>query len=513
MTEMWAGRASRHIVARLVVECDLRLQTPAHFGNGDGDGLTDMPLLRDPRDEAEGLITPLLTGASLAGALRSYLRAKERGYRQPLPVPPSDPRQRAQKRWAAAERGSLTVALFGGFKRDDEGLQSPLIVDDARGEGGGFELRDGVALDPRSRTAAEDKKFDLQLWPAGTVFKLRFELCLRAGQRLEDDHDRLRQALGAALAGLTDGGITLGARKQRGYGRVLADNWRVKTYDLRRADGLLDWLKRGGERLQDQGVAPIADLAEAFGANAIDQRSFFHLTANFALNGSLLIRAGIGASHFGPDDVHLHALQANGERKPVLSGTSVAGALRARASKILNPLRTEVQAQEIVDEIWGADMEKVREPRASRLKVSEHVITGVERDLVQSRASIDRFTGGARETALFNQQPVFGQPQSDVTIELQLIDPRDYEIGLLLLLLKDLWTGDLPLGGESSVGRGRLRGRAAVLKRKEASGTAREWTLRAPDELSDEVEVSGGDRAELEVFVAALHRQLREGTA
>jgi len=35
--------------------------------------------------------------------------------------------------------------------------------------------------------------------------------------------------------------------------------------------------------------------------------------------------------------------------------------------------------------------------------------------------------------------------------------------GLLLLLLRDLWTGDLPLGGESSVGRGRLKGRSATL--------------------------------------------------
>ncbi len=36
-------------------------------------------------------------------------------------------------------------------------------------------------------------------------------------------------------------------------------------------------------------------------------------------------------------------------------------------------------------------------------------------------------------------------------------------MGLLLLVLKDLWTEDLPLGGESSVGRGRLRGQKATL--------------------------------------------------
>ena len=55
------------------------------------------------------------------------------------------------------------------------------------------------------------------------------------------------------------------------------------------------------------------------------------------------------------------------------------------------------------------------------------------------------------------------------------------EIGLLLLVLKDLWTGDLPIGGESSVGRGRLRGKEATLSLKEMN-----WVLQEtePDQLT-----------------------------
>jgi hypothetical protein len=46
-------------------------------------------------------------------------------------------------------------------------------------------------------------------------------------------------------------------------------------------------------------------------------------------------------------------------------------------------------------------------------------------------------------------------------------------VGLVLLLLKDLWTGDLPLGGEISVGRGRLKGKQATLtwKRQDVNCT------------------------------------------
>jgi hypothetical protein len=54
-----------------------------------------------------------------------------------------------------------------------------------------------------------------------------------------------------------------------------------------------------------------------------------------------------------------------------------------------------------------------------------------------------------------------------VTIHFELLQngEKDFapEVGLMLLLLKDLWTGDLPLGGESSVGRGRLQGVSATI--------------------------------------------------
>jgi CRISPR/Cas system CSM-associated protein Csm3 (group 7 of RAMP superfamily) len=502
---MWSGVTSRRIIARVVVEGDLVLQTAAHFGNGDGDDLTDMPLLCDPYDEAEGKITPLLAGASLTGALRSYLREVEHGYGVRLPPGVQ----------------SASALLFGGVKGDDDGEQSPLIVEDAWGTQSGVERRDGVGIAGESRTAIQDKKFDLHLWQAGTIFALRFELCIRA----EDDEQALKQALVTALAGLSNGAITLGARKQRGYGRVQVENWRVKTYDLCHVNALLDWLQHGNEPLWSQGVQPVSDLAQALGVTVCkDTRSLFHLKADFALPGSLLIRSSSGTGHFGPDEGHLHARNVAGPRgndgtllpAPILSGTSVAGAMRARAFKILATLGDREKAKHLVDAIWGTDMEELRQrrargdrtaqPYASRLRISEHLLQHTTTDLVQHRVSINRFTGGARDTALFSQQPAFGKDNTIVTIEVELLAPQPHEIGLLLLLLKDLWTGDLPLGGESSVGRGRLHGKHAVLAHS-TLGTLTQWTLSAH---GDAVEVHGDSREALEEYVIALQRTLQE---
>ena len=105
-----SGRAARGIIGRTIISGRLVLETPAHLGNGDVVGVTDMPLLRDPRDG----VTPLLTGASIAGALRSYLREVERGY------------------GGKGQSRDLTERLFGRLDSKTT-LQSWLLIDDALG--------------------------------------------------------------------------------------------------------------------------------------------------------------------------------------------------------------------------------------------------------------------------------------------------------------------------------------------------------------------------------------------
>lgn len=488
--ESWSGTKSRRVVQRIVVEGDLVLQTPAHFGNGDTDALTDMPLLSDLLEPHR----PLLTGASLAGALRSYLREREHGHAH------------------SAGRTSSSVALFGGLKGDAEGLQSPLIVEDALGQPGtyGVELRDGVALAGKCRTAAEDKLYNLELWQAGTLFPLRFELLIRE----QDDAGRLKQALATALHGLASGEITLGARKRRGYGRVLVTGWRVKAFAVGTPAGLIEYLGQGAKRLQ---AALESDIVRALGAAQLleDRRASFALAAEFVLDGSLLIRGGGGLDDQGPDMVHLHARQAAAEKaRPVLSGTSLAGALRARALRIAQTMTGAERAAQLVDGLFG------RTERASRVTIEEHVLTGVEAGLVQNRVSIDRFTGGARATALFEERPAFGGAGSCAQIVLHVANPEQHEIGLLLMVLKDLWTGDLPLGGEIAVGRGRLAGtRARCVHRREALEPDAQgerpmqevcWEFRLVTE-SGRLEVQGAAPAWLQTeYVDALNRYWQE---
>lgn len=470
---------SRQIVERVVVTGELVLLTPAHLGNGEADGLTDMTLLRDPLTSTQAL----LTGASIAGALRNYLREVCYGYQTEKP---EKPRHYPQ-----------VALLFGGDREDDKGSQSALIVDDALSVSPQVTVRDGVRIDPCTGAAMVDDrkkgyKFDLELLEAGTVFPLRFELLIPIGKSAE-----FKAALAQVLQGLEQGEIGLGARKRRGFGKCEVRQWSVTTYDLTQPAGLLAWLN-GDETAACSGakIAPLLDVNE----KQADQRAYFEIKAVFQLDGSLLIRSETDAGK-NADTGHLHTL-VNGERVPVLPGSSLAGVLRHRALRIANTLSANGTGSGLVNQIFGSSEKPLT---ASRVSVNETVIKGT-RQMVQNRVKIDRFTGGAYPTGLFGEQPLWGGADSRVTVELRLRNPQDYEVGLLMLLLKDLWTSDLPVGGERNIGRGRLLGREATLD-WQTDGKKETWGI-IPKE--DGLQITG-ELDKLEACVQALAKRLRGG--
>lgn len=187
-----------------------------------------------------------------------------------------------------------------------------------------------------------------------------------------------------------------------------------------------------------------------------------------------------------PDVAHLH----NSQHQPIVSGTSLAGVLRARATRIVNTLGAPLD----LNSLFGRDMHREKDnPSASRLIARESAIEGGT-TLVQHRVAIDRFTGGALDTALFAEAPQVG---GDIALTLAIRKPKPEEKGLLLLLLKDLWTGDLPIGGTSSIGRGRLRG-----LRADIADEGQTWHMREQD---GRIELDDTARQKFEEYVAELN--------
>lgn len=509
MSKLSHRKDHRYVIKRIIVKGILILDTPTCLGVGDTDSPVDLPILRDSIEDKA-----LLTGSSIAGTLRNYLREYNRGYND------------------YDRRTDLTAVLFGDLfaykdERDlaekektrlkDDDTQSPLIINDALSDQIiKAELRDGVSIDGKTRTAKDDFKYDLELLQAGTQFPLFFELLIEEGK----DENQLKQALAIALSGFEKGEIAIGMKKRRGFGRCKVDNWQVWEFDLREEKHRLAWLTFDRDWASEYAI-PSND-EKILGDIGDDQRDRFTITATFSLIGSMLIRSGQslqkdedGKYRKAPDAVHLKSYRPNQQNPQeyipltIISGTSLAGVLRHRAVRIINTLDKDLQ---IVDDIFGTDISDNgnQNVKASRLIVYESEIKNTS-ELVQNRIAIDRFTGGALHGALFDAQPIFS---GEVELKLELRNPKDkdneHEIGLLLLLLKDLWTGDLPIGGESSIGRGRLKGKEAILNWQSSTGEEK-WKIENGTEnslivrdLKDENKTSLELQVYLQKFVLKL---------
>ncbi len=411
-------RHQRRIEKRIIVRGILELDTPTSLSSGDAEADTDLPLLRDLVENKA-----LLLGSSIAGALRSYLESMISGESQ----------------------------LFGGKYHDIEGKQSPLIVENALSRSLiATELRDGVKINIETGTAIDKAKYDLELLKAGTQFDIGFELLV--------DHSTetaLKEELVIALNGLEKGHISIGMKKHRGFGQCSIKQWQSWEFDLTNTNERQDWLIYEHHLLSLHNQVSIHQhITEALHFKLPDQPldASCKIEATFTLASPMLIRSGQHDQSKAPDVVHLKSHRIDGIQ-PIISGTSLAGVLKHRAIRIINTLNLDAS---IIDKIFGT------EKQASRLTVQESVIENTQ-DLVQNRITIDRFTGGVLDGALFAEQPIFPNSDTQVTIHLQLKQATCSEVGLLLLLLKDLWTGDLTIGGGGNIGRGRLQGKCTNL--------------------------------------------------
>lgn len=462
-------RNQRHIIERIIVRGTLVLDSPTCLGSGDAEGDTDLVILRDSVEDKA-----LLMGSSIAGALRNYLREHEYGY----------------------NADEISV-LFGGQRSEEEGEQSPFVINDALSNTIPLvELRDGVKINSVTRTAEDRQKYDLELLEAGTQFDLCFELLI------ENNREQLIKELVIVLQGLESGAISIGMKKQRGFGRCHVTEWQVWQFGLQKYDDRIAWLNfphwTTGLLTEYRTYKSIAD-ALSVSLDGKDKRDRLTINATFTLATPLLIRSGQASSDKAPDVVHLKS-RRNAEFQPVLSGTSLAGVLRHRAERIINTLQRNTN---IIDEIFGVDFskDKTKKAKASRLIVHESVIKETT-DLVQNRIAIDRFTGGALHGALFNEQPVFGTDTTELKLELELRQPKSHEIGLLLLLIKDLWTEDLPVGGTSSIGRGRLQGKEAIIT---LASENKIWKIT---QTSKNEPLTIDNAEDLEKFVDALNEEV-----
>lgn len=439
---MTPALSSRHFIKeRIVATGDWTALSVVHLG-GDTpfDQNADMSLARDG---GENIYIP---GSSIVGALRSYLA-----------------RHLATNR--NDKEDAATAALFGrslGEYRNQPGPKpagyaSLIRAAEARlASQSPAYIRDNVRIDAESGTAEDKGKFNIEVLPAGARFPFELTLSLYDEPIPGVDDAAIRECFRRALESFHDGGVRLGARTRQGFGRGKVENWTIRRFDMLNREHALDWLKNTGASGGETWT-----LTKLGGTKLESQRKVLKITASLCVKTSLLIRAGGGPG--SPDSTQF---RENGNS--LVPGTSLRGVLRHRCERIARTLWKKTSTWDNiqpVNDLFGVAGEGVKTPRAGHILIEECALTNGELN-VQSRVAIDRFTASALDAKLFDEAPFWPSSgeRENLKLSIELTDPDPSYIVLILAALKDLWTGDLTIGGGAGIGRGVCQGLAATIQ-------------------------------------------------
>ncbi len=515
---LWQQRVHYQYVS--VIETNLRTTSPLSISAGDADASGDQPLLRNVDGQ------PYIPATSFVGALRHELSLQ------------------LQQLFAGKTReltvhNQALVRLFGvsiGTPENDDQPMGQLWFDDLAliDKEPLTERRDHVRIDPKKGTAADGAKFDRELLAVGSRFGLRVEWRTEQTPLAVRAEDRTVFLL---MLAILEGSpaqpnskqntpqLALGGRTRRGMGQILIDgadsghriSWR--SFNLRNPQGLCSWMLTGSQR-GPANHRSSHDLAATLAHKAVclTDHHALQVRLDLCLRGSMLVRGPgrMDAREKGKERADAsqlrRAAQGKSEQEAIIPASSIVGVLRHRAEAIVRTLTQESKSQTtkpLVEELFGSAHDTKESHKAGCLHLQESLVRESS-ELRHTRVCIDPWTGGALDSALFTEDALYG---GRFTLELSLRrvgtgkdkdkeSPSDAAMGLLLLTLRDLWEGDLPIGGESSVGRGFVRGVGGQLSYR---GKSEPLTFDAAGRLT-----ASGHQERIHGWVQALNELVHE---
>lgn len=485
------------------VTANLVLETALHIGSGKGEEPTDAPVRR----MGDGRL--LIPASGIAGSLRATATrlAPRLGYKECQTLLPD--KQQDNKKPC----GCAVCQLFGDVHPAENASASRLWIQDAFADADSpVFVRDGVGINRVSGHAAKNVKFDYEVVPRGTAFPLAMRLIYETDVKVGIEKDT-KILLTAVLIEWEKGRGQLGGNIARGLGRFRLDGLAFTQPQLGSAADLTAYLKASDRASVSQPVPHWPDaLLKAARAKRVDRQgngraqsiaaSFVKVSFSLQFTDLFLQHDPLTALISGFDHAPLiEKITDDGLGNPVLAGSSLRGVLRNQAGKIIRTLYTNYCLDNEDDPVdaflyncpacnvlednrvapiascnsrldVNEDKERHHEwqeddfcltcqlfgnqERGSRLQVQDGVWQEADRTIWQAQdfLAIDRFTGGGLDGAKFDAAPlVNAQFQTAVTLH----DPAEWELGLLVLLLRDLADKRITIGFGAAKGYGQVQ--------------------------------------------------------
>lgn len=365
--------------------------------SGGVDENTDADLMRNAED------TIFVPGTSLAGAFRNYFNYKK------------------------DEKNVF------GYSKDKDGAMSSVYISDLYFE----ETDDKVSVRDRINLSEQENKFDLEIMETGAAGTLYMNFVYR-----EKDDWNADEIMKIIFQGLIQGEIRIGANKNRGFGCLTIKSIYEKSFTKENMDEWIDFVSESHKT--DAYGEPVSYEKWMRGKEMTADR-YIKIEVPLRLQGGISIRR----YSTEPGKADYEHLKCNG--KPVIPGTSWNGAIRSACGKVLERLGVEKdEVNAFIKEWFGYVTAKAA--RQSRIVIGESILEGAK-EVPTTRNSVNRFSAATKSGALYTGISCYGG-----TTSLNLMIPKvgEYKtlLGVLMLVMKEIQTGYLPIGGQAAIGNG-----------------------------------------------------------
>jgi CRISPR/Cas system CSM-associated protein Csm3 (group 7 of RAMP superfamily) len=458
-----------------IIEGKLKALTGVHIGSGVPTETTDLPIYRTAENEI------VIPGTAISGALRTLATkiAPHFGLAKCLALD-----ERPTENFCRCPVCDIFGSIILG-EDAEKASASKIWVSDACLKNGNVKpaIRDGTGIDRETKSSARASraKYDFEVLPQNSEFTFRFEL---RGDITEENET----ILAAVLSEWTHGRCYLGGGLARGTGNMQLKELKVYTLDISSPEKLITFLKEdnpitvASEEIDwlDRHVETAKNKIKTIDGGSYLYNSFARIEFELQFTGGFVINDRLRSTQAGFD---FCPYMEAGEF--VLPGSSLRGVLRSHAEKIArtvvtlncttgnefltscpacNPhadnkvplascnslLRKYRKKQQIPPE------KEVKEEqlclacqlfgnsyRGSRLYISDGHLKNAPQLKIMDFLAIDRFNGGGKEGAKFDAL-ILWKPAFKVRMFFE--NPKEWELGWLMLVLRDMRDGLLSVG-------------------------------------------------------------------
>ena len=412
-------------------------KTALKIGSKNADFLQDSPIQKD----WNGL--PMILGTSLTGVLRKEFEDEI-----------------AKNIFGTGDLGSKTIISNALILNEKKEVTESLLLDSKKSD---F-LQKFIVLPIREHNAMNDKgvtiknaKFDEEVIYKGTRFKFSIEML---NENVNDKNNFFQ-----LLDLLSKDSFRIGAGSSKGFGQIKVIEITYDEFDV-----------NSDEYVNLSSSLNInTKLSETHKIKEFDDEKYIKYKLILTPDDFFMFGSGFGddEADMTPvfEDIVDYEKQDLIKEKVLIPASSVKGAISHRTTYHYNLINKNFIKEngenkaEVVETIFGSKKDKEKDSFKGNILISDVYLdkTSSKDTKVFDHVSIDRFTGGAIDSALFQEKIIASKETFTLEILINKEKVKD-EVALESFekALKDITTGMLSLGGATTKGHGIFSGK--VLK-------------------------------------------------